>query len=266
MSCERFHAALAAHAAGGDLDAATARHLGDCAACRALLEAQHGVLAELDAELGRTLSIAASPDFVARIAQATSETRSHSPRWGFPAPLLAGLGVAAVVLLAVWVRQPVVQDQGPAAAFRPFDKLRGVPSTVEGRLKAEATQPVERSTARATPPSTARVASAGVASTPVASGRVPPVRVPPARVASGFSRKAVAQSDPPVIVEASRALALQRLRELNAQGRLDGKALPPAVTPETALAELTVAPLAVADISIPDVEIVNRPPTAPQRQ
>ena len=72
--------------------------------------------------------------------------------------------------------------------------------------------------------------------------------------------------DPPVIVEAERALAIQRLRELMMQGRLDEKMLPPPVTPEAALAELSIAPLEIAEIRVPDVEIVGRPPAAPQRQ
>ena len=50
------------------------------------------------------------------------------------------------------------------------------------------------------------------------------------------------------------------------EGSLDGKMLPPPVTPEAALAELTIAPLEVAEIRVPDVEIVSRPPAAPQRQ
>ena len=99
----------------------------------------------------------------------------------------------------------------------------------------------------------------------------------PGCVASGFSRKTATRacesrgarlpsSDPPVIVEPSRALAIQRLRELMTQGRLDEKMLPPPVTPEAALAELTIAPLEIAEIRVPDVEIVSRPPAAPQRQ
>jgi len=75
-----------------------------------------------------------------------------------------------------------------------------------------------------------------------------------------------ADVEPPVIVEPERALAIQRLRELMTQGRLDEKMLPPPVSPEAALAELTIAPLEIAEIRVPDVAIVSRPPAAPQRQ
>ena len=69
MSCKRFGPAIAAHAAGAALDPAAERHLGGCAACRQLLDTQARLLAELDAELGRSLSITASPDFTARVAR-----------------------------------------------------------------------------------------------------------------------------------------------------------------------------------------------------
>jgi hypothetical protein len=96
-------------------------------------------------------------------------------------------------------------------------------------------------------------------------------------VASGFSRKAAKDacapsaaasrsSEPPVIVDPRQALALERLRELMSQGRVDDKLLPPTVTAEAALTELTIAPLEIADIQVPDVEIVGRPPAAPERQ
>jgi hypothetical protein len=72
--------------------------------------------------------------------------------------------------------------------------------------------------------------------------------------------------DPPVIVEPSRALAIQRLRDLMTEGSLDGQMLPPPVTPEASLAELAIAPLKVAEIRVPDVQTVSRSPAAPQRQ
>jgi hypothetical protein len=245
MSCERFHAALAAHAAGGELDAAAARHLAGCGACRDRLDALQRALAELDGEIDRTLAISASPDFAARVVQAASADRVESGRWRVARPLAAGLAMAAAIVLMVWVRQAaVVRDSTPAAA------IHAPEATQIGSTPAEPDP--------ATPSRTAPVASAS---------RRPSHQLgTPPKLSKGRQILPAPQSEPPVIVEPSRALALQRLRELNAQGRLDGNVLPPPVTPETALAELTVAPLAVADIQVPDVEIVNRPPAAPQRQ
>jgi hypothetical protein len=71
---------------------------------------------------------------------------------------------------------------------------------------------------------------------------------------------------PPVIVEPERRLAIERLRELMTQGRLDEQMLPPPLTPEASLAELAIKPLEVAEIRVPDVQIVSRPPAAPLRQ
>jgi hypothetical protein len=126
MSCERFHAALAAHAAGGELDPASAAHLAGCAACRDRLAAHQRVLAELDAELEGTLSITASPDFAARVFRSTADARSASGRRWMLSPVLAGLAIATVILMAVWVRKGPVSEL-PAKDFR---------------LKAEATPPV----------------------------------------------------------------------------------------------------------------------------
>ena len=91
MSCERFGTAIAAHAAGADLDPAAARHLSGCAACRGLLDRQAQMLAELDAELGRSLSISASPDFAARVARAAVDAGAAPARRWIPTPVWTGL-------------------------------------------------------------------------------------------------------------------------------------------------------------------------------
>jgi hypothetical protein len=63
---------------------------------------------------------------------------------------------------------------------------------------------------------------------------------------------------PPVIVDASQARAIARLRELLGTGRLNEKMLPPERSHETT--ELAVAPLEIPEIKVPDVEFVGRPP------
>ena len=245
MSCERFRPAIAAHAGGAELDAGAARHLSGCAACRGLLDAQRLALAELDAELGRSLAITASPDFVAKVSRAAGEIRPVPARPWLPAPVWTGLALAAAIVFALWLRQPAETD---------FARPEGVQSSAEPappqsfRLKPEATPPSKE--------------GARSIEKDVASG------------SGGQRRSVVAQrsvvgptsADPPVIVDPRRALALERLRELTAARRLDEKMLPPPVTPQAALAELTIAPLAIAEIQVPDVEIVGRPPAAPQRQ
>jgi hypothetical protein len=226
-----------------------------------MLGTQVELLAELDAELGRTLSFSASPDFVARAArQARDAGEATAQRW-VPAPAWAALGVAAVIMLAVWI----------GGAFR---------------LKPEATQPESgRETGTVTSPpaevggeaDTAGVQLPKASQTTTRKRSVPSetlqARKPPTPecLASGFSRKTAAcarrtpsTAEPPVIVEPSRALAILRLRELMTEGRLDGDMLPPPRPPETVLAELIIAPLEVSDIKVPDVEIVSRQPAASQ--
>jgi hypothetical protein len=87
-----------------------------------------------------------------------------------------------------------------------------------------------------------------------------------AKEACAPSGAASRSSEPPVLVDPRQALALERLRVLMTQGRLDGKMLPAPVTPEAALADLTIAPLEIDEIQVPGVEIVGQPPAAPQRQ
>lgn len=238
MSCTRFGPAIAAHAAGAAIDPAADRHLGECAACRRMLDTQVQLLAEVDAELRRTLSISASPDFAARAArQARDGGEAKAQRW-IPAPVWAGLGVAAVLLLSVWIARAPVDD---TQAFRKAEATR--PHAEDVVLKPESTA------APKTPAAGARLAATrrGTTHSP--------------------DRKRTVSTEPPVIVEPSRALAIQRLRELMIAGRLNGDMLPPPRTPEAVLAELIVAPLAVSEIKVPDVETAGRPPAAsPERQ
>ena len=250
MSCKRFGPAIAAHAGGAALEPAAERHLGECAACRQLLDTQARLLAELDAELGRSLSIDVCPDFAARVVRGARDAGAAPARHWIPMPVWAGLGLAAAIVLAVWNRPAPVGDAGQAVDAGSRPAAPAPAPTEDFRLKAEATHTQRRLTQTHEP-------AVGPRSTAVGPGSSDSGRRAPRRSAD---------VEPPVIVEPARALAIQRLRELMTQGRLDEKVLPPPVTPEAALAELTIAPLEIAEIRVPDVEIVSRPPAAPQRQ
>lgn len=249
MSCKRFGPAIAAHAGGAALEPAAERHLGECAACRQLLDTQARLLAELDAELGRSLSIAASPGFAANVARSALEAGSAPERRWIPGTLWASLAAAAVIVLAVWIRQPDVSEPTRRADVRLSTEAAPSPATAP----AEAAKPAPVESRRPSPAVSVRAAT--TASRPGTSSP---------HAAAAMRRSA--DVEPPVIVEPARALAIERLRELMTQGRLDEKMLPAPVTPEAALAELTIAPLEIAEIRVPDVEIVSRPPAAPQRQ
>ena len=144
MSCERFGTAIAAHAAGAAIDPATARHLSGCAACRRLLDTQAQMLAELDAELGRSLSLTASPDFVARVARAARDIERGTRTAMDSRAGLGGAGnggrdrAGGVGRSAASDRLAPPADVGRRAA---------APARTEDfRLKAEATQTQEKLT------------------------------------------------------------------------------------------------------------------------
>ena len=258
MSCERFRAAITAHAAGAEIDGAAARHLDACAACRQRFATQQQFLAELDGELQRSLSVSASPEFAARVTRATQGgvTRAARRPW-VPTAAWAGLAMAAAIVLAVWVGR-VALNEGTQAAFR---------------LKPEATksQGAEATRSQGAEATRSRGAEATTTGNERAEARVPTSAAAPSpsrHGASAFRRKSAAPAplDPPVIVEPTQLRAIARLRELVVAGRLKEDMLPPVRTPEAALAELAIAPLEVAEIRVGDVEIVNRPPAAPDER
>ena len=95
MSCERFSEAIAGHAAGGEISAAAAAHQASCESCAARLATQRRLLTDVDAELARTLSLSASPEFVARVtSRVTAPGRSVVWR---PAAVWVGLAAAAAI-------------------------------------------------------------------------------------------------------------------------------------------------------------------------
>ena len=112
MSCQRFGPAIAAHAAGAALEPAAERHLGGCAACRQQLDTQARLLAELDAELGRSLSISASPDFAARVVRGARNAGAKPRHRWVPAPVWVGPGAAAAIALAVWAGAAFAAEAG----------------------------------------------------------------------------------------------------------------------------------------------------------
>jgi hypothetical protein len=227
MPCERFREAIASHAAGADLSAAAAAHLGPCEACTARLETQRRLLADVDAELARALSLSASSTFVADVVSQTSSRDERPAPWQSSATWI-GLGAAAAIAVAVFVRAPGPPPSPAAApqqlaATSPAPPVPGHEVVTEHRLP-----PVEHRRPAA---------------------RRPPRSSAPAPVA----RQA---DEPPVIVQPNQARAIARLRELLIERRLTETMLPPVQPHETG--ELTVAPLEIPDIIVPDVESVGR--------
>ena len=225
MSCERFRKAITAHAAGADITGAAADHVVACESCRARIDHHRRVLGEVDAELARMLSVGATPEFVARVTSSAAAAGRRTISWR-PAAAWIGVAAAAAIVMAFFLRAPASAPQ-PAAA-----RTAAVPASKAAPSVAASTEPpaVRHSTAAHRPQ-------------PRSSHRVVAVRH---------------REEPPVIVDASQARAIARLRELFSAGRLNEKMLPPERSHETA--ELAVAPLEIPEIKVPDVEFAGRPP------
>ena len=226
MSCERFREAIAGHAAGEDISGAAAAHITSCESCRAEVQRRRRLLADVDAELSRTLSVSASPDFVARVTSRVSAIPSRSVVWR-PAVAWGGLAAAAAI----------------AVAF----------------LRAPAPAPPPDA-----PPKSASAGPAPTAAVSIPAAAVPATaadrRTAARRSHSRSPRLAAARhaGEPPVIIDPAQARAIARLRELVNAGRLNGTTLPPE-RPHDA-AELAVAPLEIPEIKMPGVEFAGRPP------
>ena len=231
MSCERFSEAIAGHAAGGEISAAAAAHQASCESCAARLATQRRLLTDVDAELARTLSLSASPEFVARVtSRVTAPGRSVVWR---PAAVWVGLAAAAAIAVAAVLR-------GPAPAVSP---MTGAPATP--RESAVASAPV----------TTPAIVETGALSP---TDRRPAVRRSQPRPSRQVAAPVSVQGEPPVIVSPDQVRAIARLHQLVNAGRINEKTLPPE-RPHQA-AELVVAPLEIPDIKVPDVEFAGRPP------
>ena len=223
MSCERFREAISSHAAGEDISGAAATHITWCGSCRREVERRRRLLAEVDAELSRTLAMTVSPDFVARVTSHAS-TKASSNAWR-PAAAWINLAAAAIAV-ASFLRAPA-------------------PTPPE---------PTPRASAVAAP---ASALAPAVAVVPQSVDRHPAVRRSGPRPSRELAATRPVQ-EPPVIVGPEQARAIARLRELLIAGRIKETMLPPERPHEAA--ELAVAPLEIPEIKVPDVEFAGRPP------
>lgn len=241
MSCERFHEALSRHAAGGALMGEAAAHLTECAGCSARLEQQRRLLAEVDAELERTLAIEASPDLVTRVIARTRVGGEST--WRFRAAW-AGLAAAAAIAVAVYLRPPIDAPSPAPASVR--QASASPESSNAGGLQAPAA-----------PKSAPRAAAAGSARGSVTSASADRRVAAPDRHRQLHAQRAAAKSpaEPEVLVQPDQARAIARLRELLTQGRLTEQMLPPVRPHEPA--ELSVLPLQIPDITVPTVDSIG---------
>lgn len=229
MSCQRFREALAHHAAGAELDPQTAAHLAACEQCRERMEMQRQLLAEFDAELQRSLDMTASPEFAGAVTRAVRALQTRPARVSVPAAMWAGVAAAAALLLVLLL----TSARSPASPQR-------------AATDSAATEPGRSaSSPRSGGPSQGEAGAA--------SGRRPShhALAKPERARTVRARSAPARPrELPIVVDPTVALAIDRLRDLVAQGRLDEDVLPQPRS-AAALVDLSIPPLEVPDLKVP---------------
>ena len=128
MSVHATVEALRDHAAGASAPGLEV-HLGECRHCAAMLEAERGLLQEIDAVLGQLRAVEPSPALLVR-ARSLVDVRPASPRSALAAWAVAAAALALCV--SVLVRQrvaptPAVVPTPTAAVIPPAERLPELP-------------------------------------------------------------------------------------------------------------------------------------------
>jgi hypothetical protein len=150
MACQRFAAAIGAHALGAPLAAEAAAHVAACAECQSVLDAERRLLATIDEAIADVGSTAPSPHFVSRLRAhvAVAPPRWGPHRWLMPAvaAALTLLGVALIVPRSA----PGRSDRREAASIRSTEVPPAVPgiSPIEHAKSTVTVAPARRARAR----------------------------------------------------------------------------------------------------------------------
>jgi hypothetical protein len=101
MSCERYASDVIDHALGADISRDGARHLAECAACRAAFDRQRQSMLAIERDLAQLAAIEPSGDFAARV-RTRVESRERVPAfWWLTSAVAAAAAVALVVTLVI---------------------------------------------------------------------------------------------------------------------------------------------------------------------
>jgi hypothetical protein len=157
MSCERYEDGLIEHALGAPPSADVAAHLSSCAACRARLDAERRLAADIDGLLTTALRVEPRDGFEERVRRHVRAADRRAPRavrW-----IGVGAGLAAVLAIALLVR-PRSDDRGAPvatstpAAVRATEAPRALPTSIPVAATSTAglrpATPVRRAATRAT--------------------------------------------------------------------------------------------------------------------
>jgi hypothetical protein len=232
MSCQRFREAISDHACGAPLGDAAAAHLGSCTRCRGAFDEEQRLISQVDLDLRRALAITASDSFAQRVsvrahgAPVNAGAGTVSTRWWL------GAAAAAVIVVGVYFASPAHDRGAPQQAATP-----------------SASTPEQVPSARVDTPSAATLPTLA----PTRAKKRP----------AGSSRQSIgvagarARTEPEVVVSATQARAIARMKELVRNGVLSGAPLEISVPPD----ELVIAPLTVPELVLPDAELGKGPGT-----
>jgi hypothetical protein len=231
MTCASLRQRILAVAAGASADADVTRHLGECAACHALLERERALLSRIDGALLEGLAVSPAPDFLPRVRERIETERTQSRLWSWRW-IPAGLAAAAAVGVALSYWRGTPETNLPTSGLSPTREeavaANASPSVVPADPAREATRPpVPRAgTSRES-------ASAGAGDQ---------------RRRSAPERAAAARDVPEVLVPTSDEASLRQfLRALRSEPRMAQALSPP---PEPAeLQDLSIVALEVKPLA-----------------
>ncbi len=144
MSCEKLRRSIADAAIGGECDPVLSAHLRECALCRRELETGRALMQAIDQELRSELSVAPSPDLVDKVRLSIQQAGKAPGMWQLLRWPAAGLVLASLVLLLVWVGTvripPAEQIAHPTNAPVEHEILPPPKQVAGGSIKQEAAE------------------------------------------------------------------------------------------------------------------------------
>jgi len=138
MACQRFAAAIRAHALGAPLAGEAAVHLAACPVCQATFDVERRVLATINEALTDVASAAPSPHFESRVR---AHVEVAAPRWVLRRWLMSSaadaLALMAVALLVPrWTPEPSAPREIASIPLIEVPRVPATESTIEDAKSA----------------------------------------------------------------------------------------------------------------------------------
>jgi len=139
MPCEQYKDALSEAAASGAAPRGELRaHLAECALCRAAFVQEQSLFGAIDSGLRSAVNAEVPPSLLPRVRAGLDEAVLARPRWFVSWPVLAGMAVCALILIAIVFRE----NNAPS---HPETPVASQSSTPQPEVPPSATSPSETS-------------------------------------------------------------------------------------------------------------------------